>query len=93
MAWWHPDFVRLTHLPSGHRVTVEVGSPGGGRGGSFWKAREKAKAMIKGKLYAEQAGDGPKTAIVREYELESGPQDDRGLAQMREFDAKYKPER
>lgn len=47
--------------------------------------------MLKGKLYAEKIGGGPKSDIVREYELESGPQDDRGLAQMREFDAKYKP--
>lgn len=90
MAWWHPDFVRLTHLPSGHRVTVEAGSPGS-RAGSLWRAREKAWRMLKGKLYAEKIGGGPKSDIVREYELESGPQDDRGLAQMREFDAKYKP--
>ena len=84
--------VWITHLPSGHRVAVEAGSPGS-PGGGIHRARDKAWRMLKGKLYAEKIGDGPKATIVREYELESRPEDDRGWAQIREFDAKYKPGR
>ncbi len=86
MSWWHPQMVWIRHLPTGHRVAVEVRR-------SFFRAREMAMHMLKSKLYADKIGHGRREHLVRCYELESLPEEDRGLAQMREFDAKYKPGR
>lgn len=85
MGWGRGSRVRITHEPTGHVVRMEEYNMG------IIKMTAKCMAMLRGKLYAEKLSMGQRTQVVREYELDSLPEDDRGLAQMREFDAKYKP--
>jgi len=64
MAWWHPDEIKVTHLPTGHVVRVEVSNH------RWRKAREAAMRMLRSKV-AAPVEMGP-ADIVRCYEVPDG---------------------
>jgi hypothetical protein len=63
MGWWREEWLRITHIPTGVSVRVEV------MRNSWRKSREKAKAMLRGKLWAKTNDAGPSDRLVRSYDL------------------------
>ncbi len=47
MAWWRPNEVRVTHIPTGHTARAEKMSPA-----SMFKLRGRAMAMLRSKIAA-----------------------------------------